>query len=97
MNNENYYVVELLVRNHPGVMSHITGLFARRAFNLEGIICTKVGDGLTSKMFLLVKNDAALEQIIKQLEKLYDVLSVTLHKDYDISIFENIDIYLKQS
>ena len=72
MINTKYYLLELLVRNHPGVMSHITGLFARRAFNLEGILCAQVGDGSTSKMFLLVKNDSVLDQIIKQVEKLYD-------------------------
>ncbi|ACD51124.1 acetolactate synthase small subunit [Clostridium botulinum] len=95
MINTDFYLVELLVRNHPGVMSHITGLFARRAFNLEGILCTQIGDGSTSKMFLLVKNDFALEQIIKQLEKLYDVLEVSLHQDYDYSIFQNLDKVLK--
>ncbi|NFT05834.1 MULTISPECIES: acetolactate synthase small subunit [Clostridium] len=95
MINTDFYLVELLVRNHPGVMSHITGLFARRAFNLEGILCTQIDDGSTSKMFLLVKNDFALEQIIKQLEKLYDVLEVSLHQDYDYSIFQNLDKVLK--
>ncbi|MGN2369847.1 acetolactate synthase small subunit [Clostridium cagae] len=95
MINTDFYLVELLVRNHPGVMSHITGLFARRAFNLEGILCTQIGDGSTSKMFLLVKNDFVLEQIIKQLEKLYDVLEVSLHQDYDYSIFQNLDKVLK--
>ena len=29
--------LELIVRNHPGVMTHICGLFARRAFNVDGI------------------------------------------------------------
>lgn len=95
MINTDFYLVELLVRNHPGVMSHITGLFTRRAFNLEGILCTQIGDGSTSKMFLLVKNDFTLEQIIKQLEKLYDVLQVSLHQDYDYSIFQNLDKVLK--
>ncbi|MDS0525780.1 acetolactate synthase small subunit [Clostridium sp. SHJSY1] len=95
MINTNFYLIELLVRNHSGVMSHITGLFARRAFNLEGILCTRVGDGSTSKMFLLVKNDFILEQIIKQLEKLYDVLEVSIHQDYNQSIFESLDKVLK--
>ena len=80
MINTKYYLLELLVRNHPGVMSLITGLFARRAFNLEGILCAQVGDGSTSKMFLLVKNDSVLDQIIKQVEKLYDVLEVNYIK-----------------
>lgn len=94
MINNDLYLVELLVRNHPGVMTHITGLFARRAFNLEGILCTQVGDGTTSKMFLLVNNNSTLEQIIKQLEKLYDVIEVSLHSDYDQSVFKNFDSLL---
>ncbi|MCG3147073.1 MAG: hypothetical protein PCFJNLEI_00510 [Verrucomicrobiae bacterium] len=35
--------LELTVQNHPGVMSHVCGLFARRAFNVEGILCLPVG------------------------------------------------------
>lgn len=95
MINTNFYVIELHVRNHSGVMSHITGLFARRAFNLEGILCAQIGDGSTSKMYLLVKNDFVLDQIIKQLEKLYDVFEVSIHQDYDQSVFENLDKVLK--
>ncbi|AJG99415.1 MULTISPECIES: acetolactate synthase small subunit [Clostridium] len=95
MINTNFYLIELHVRNHSGVMSHITGLFARRAFNLEGILCAQIGDGSTSKMYLLVKNDSVLDQIIKQLEKLYDVLEVSVHQDYDQSVFENLNKVLK--
>ena len=76
MINTDFFIIELLVRNHPGVMSHITGLFARRAFNLEAILCSQTGDGSTSKMFLLVENNSALDKVIKQLEKLYDVLKI---------------------
>jgi acetolactate synthase-1/3 small subunit len=74
----NNIVIELIVNNHPGVMSHVAGLFARRAFNLEGIVCRKIGDGARSRMLLLVNNDDRLEQIVKQLQKLYDVLEVGL-------------------
>ncbi|AQS05370.1 ACT domain-containing protein [Clostridium beijerinckii] len=95
MINTNFYLIELHVRNHSGVMSHITGLFARRAFNLEGILCAQIGDGSTSKMYLLVKNNSILDQIIKQLEKLYDVLEVSVHQDYDQSVFENLNKVLK--
>lgn len=95
MINTDFFLIELLVRNHAGVMSHITGLFARRAFNLEGILCTQIGDGSTSKMYLLVKNDSTLEQIIKQLKKLYDVIDVSLHQDYDKSVFAHLDEVLK--
>jgi acetolactate synthase I/III small subunit len=69
-------VLELRVRNHPGTMSHITGLFARRGFNLEAIVCVPVGDGATSSMLLLVSEEPRLEQVERQLAKLYDVLTV---------------------
>ena len=70
------FVIELLVRNHAGVMSQITGLFSRRNFNLEGIICGPIEDGNKSRMILTVADDSKLEQIVLQLEKLYDVLEV---------------------
>jgi acetolactate synthase I/III small subunit len=71
-----YLVIEIEVNNHPGVMSHITGLFFRRGFNLEGINCSRIGNGEKSKMYLLVENNEKIEQIRYQLEKLYDVLGV---------------------
>lgn len=91
MKNNNYCVVELLVKNHPGVMSHITGLFSRRAFNLEGILCGVIEDGTKSRMYLLVKKDNFLEQIVKQLGKLHDIIEVNLHDDYDERVFNNPD------
>ena len=97
MENRDLTLVELVVKNHPGAMSHITGLFARRAFNLEGILCGSIGDGTKSKIYLLVRNDDLKEQIVKQLEKLYDVLSVTLNDDFNISIFQNLDTLIKES
>ena len=69
-------VLRLTVRNHPGVMSHVSGLFARRAFNVEGILCVPVGDGTQSVMLLEVADDARLEQVMAQLRKLEDVRDV---------------------
>jgi acetolactate synthase-1/3 small subunit len=69
-------VLRLLVRNHPGTMLHICGLFARRSFNLDGILCLPVGDATQSSILLLVRDDARLEQVVRQLAKLEDVLSV---------------------
>jgi acetolactate synthase I/III small subunit len=87
MNSSENLVIELTVRNHPGVMSHITGLFSRRAFNMEGILCGRIGDGSLSRMYLLINKDDRLEQIVKQLGKLYDVIDVSIHENYDITIF----------
>jgi acetolactate synthase-1/3 small subunit len=67
-------VLRLVVRNHPGVLSHVSGLFARRAFNVDGILCLPVGDGARSAILLLVRADDRLEQLVRQLAKLEDVL-----------------------
>jgi acetolactate synthase-1/3 small subunit len=69
-------VLRLHVRNHPGVMSHVCGLFARRAFNVEGIVCMPIGDGSRSAILLLVNDDDRLAQLISQLRKLEDVLDI---------------------
>jgi acetolactate synthase I/III small subunit len=89
-------VIGLTVHNHAGVMSHITNLFARRAFNLEGILCGPIGDGSLSKMYLLVNEQLRLDQVLKQLEKLYDVIEVTLLDDFNTEIFHRLpDLYSK--
>jgi acetolactate synthase I/III small subunit len=72
-------VLELTVNNHPGVMSHVCGLFSRRAYNVEGILVMPIGDGTHSRIWLLVNEDERLEQMVKQLEKLEDVREVTRH------------------
>ncbi|MDD3312589.1 acetolactate synthase small subunit [Pseudodesulfovibrio sp.] len=72
-------VLELSVNNHPGVMSHICGLFARRAYNVEGIACMPVNGGGTSVIWLLINVDDRLDQMVKQVDKLQDVLAVGRH------------------
>jgi len=80
-------VLELTVNNHPGVMSHICGLFARRAFNVEGILCLPIGSGEQSRIWLRVKADQRVEQLIKQLLKLEDVVGVQRHgADYEVFV-----------
>ncbi len=76
---DNQSVLELMVRNHPGVMSHVCGLFSRRAYNVEGIVCLPVADGGRSRIFLKVGEEERLEQVVKQIEKLSDVLHVSRH------------------
>jgi acetolactate synthase-1/3 small subunit len=71
-------VLDVLVNNHPGVMSHVCGLFSRRAFNVEAILCLPMnGDG-ESRIWLLVNEDERLEQMIRQMRKLQDVHDVRL-------------------
>ncbi|MGM3160740.1 acetolactate synthase small subunit [Dickeya undicola] len=81
--------LELSVRNHPGVMSHVCGLFARRAFNVEGIMCMPLPGDEQSRIWLLVKDDQRLPQMISQVEKLEDVLQVTRHGE-EMRIFDQV-------
>jgi acetolactate synthase I/III small subunit len=71
--------LELQVRNHAGVLMHVVSLFARRAFNLEGVACMPEKNPVFSRIWLRVFDDDKLGQIIAQLEKLEDVLSVERH------------------
>jgi len=74
-------IIELRVRNHPGTMSHITGLFSRRAFNLDAILCVPTADRSTSRILLLVPNEPRLVQLERQLARLYDVLDLRHRSD----------------
>lgn len=87
-------VLELAVRNHAGVMSHVVGLFSRRAYNVEGILVLPVGDGSQSRIWLQVREDTRLEQMIKQVEKLEDVLSVQRH-GADHEIFARLEEFTR--
>ena len=85
-------LLKLTVRNHPGVMSHICGLFARRSYNLEGIMVRPLAGGppRISRLWLLVNEEDRLPQLIRQTEKLVDVLNVEQH-ELEGSIFEHTD------
>ncbi|RPJ61552.1 MAG: acetolactate synthase 1 small subunit [Acidobacteria bacterium] len=87
-------VLELTVNNHPGVMSHVCGLFSRRAFNVEGILCMPIGDGHRSRIWLLVNEDERLENMVKQLDKLEDVLDISRH-GADHQIFSRLEEYFR--
>lgn len=80
-------VLELTVNNHPGVMSHVCGLFARRAYNLEGILVMPLPGRDRSRIWLLVNETERLEQVIRQVEKLVDVHGVRRHHaDHDVFV-----------
>ena len=87
-------VLRLIVRNHPGVMSHLCGLFARRGFNVEGILCVPLDDGASSAVLLLVADDRRNAQIVAQLRKLEDVIEV--HPDPEArSTFDAVARYVQ--
>lgn len=87
-------VLELDVNNHAGVMSHVVGLFSRRAYNVDGILCLPLGDSGQSRIWLLVNEDQRLPQMIKQVEKLEDVLAVRRH-GADHAVFERLEEFFR--
>ena len=71
------HVVSALVENRAGTLSRVSGLFSRRGFNIDSLTVGETEDHSVSRMTIAVTgNDAVLEQIIKQLEKLVDVIAV---------------------
>ena len=87
-------VLEIDVNNHAGVMSHVVGLFSRRAYNVEGILVMPVGSGDKSRIWLLVNEDLRLSQMIKQVEKLEYVLAVRRH-GADHAVFERLEEFFQ--
>ena len=93
--NDSATVLELNVSNHPGVMSHVCGLFSRRGYNVEGILCLPIGSGATSRIWLLVNEDKRLDQMIRQMIKLQDVHEVRRHETGQ-EIFQRLEVLLTQ-
>lgn len=92
MSNERKSVLKLTVNNHAGVMSHVCGLFARRAYNLDSILVMPIAakQGKQSTMWLLVDEEDKLDQVINQTAKLVDVLDIE-RSNTSGSIFEKIE------
>jgi acetolactate synthase-1/3 small subunit len=71
------HVIAMLVEDQPGVLTRIAGMFARRGFNIETITVGKTTKKGISKMVITVRgNDAILEQVEKQVNKLIDTVKV---------------------
>ncbi|MCR5725284.1 MAG: acetolactate synthase small subunit [Treponema sp.] len=71
------YVLSVLVENHAGVLSRVSGLFSRRGYNIDSLtVCETYNPG-QSRMTIVVEGDEyTLEQIKKQLSKLVEVISI---------------------
>lgn len=71
------HVISALVQNKPGVLAHISGMLASRGFNIDSLAVGETEDKYLSRMtFVVVGNDAELEQVGKQLEKVVTVVKV---------------------
>lgn len=80
MQPSDQHVISLLVNNRPGVLIRISLVFARRGFNIESLVVSQAQDPNFSRMTIVAMGDKkTLEQIIKQLNKLVDVIHATDH------------------
>jgi acetolactate synthase I/III small subunit len=81
------HTITLLVENHQGVLSRISGLFSGRGYNLESLTVGVTLDPTVSRITLVCNgDDAIIEQIKKQLNKLIDVIKV-----YDLTNIPSVD------
>jgi acetolactate synthase-1/3 small subunit len=79
------HTITALVENKPGVLARVSGLFARRGFNIESLAVSITDDPSVSRMTIVVEgDDTVLEQITKQLHKLIDVIKVVDYQDMPI-------------
>lgn len=76
-NNESWHIVAALVENKPGVLFRVTNLFRARSFNIESITVGSTEQVDLSRMTITTKTDErTLDQLVKQLRKLIDVVEV---------------------
>ncbi|MDG1452877.1 MAG: acetolactate synthase small subunit [Methylophilaceae bacterium] len=71
------HIISILMENEPGALSRVAGLFSARGYNIESLTVATTEDPTLSRMTIVTSgNDATIEQIIKQLNKLIDVVKV---------------------
>jgi acetolactate synthase I/III small subunit len=76
-NNGERHTIGVLVENQPGVLSRVAGLFSGRGFNIECLTVAETNEPGQSRITLVTSGDQhILEQIVKQLNKLINVLKV---------------------
>jgi acetolactate synthase-1/3 small subunit len=72
------HTLSVIVENKAGVLSRVTGLFSRRGFNIESLaVGTSEEPGMSRITIVVIGDDAQIEQVMKQLNKLIDVIKVS--------------------
>ena len=81
---KNIHTISMLVANKPGVLVRIALVFARRAYNIDALTVSPSFNEKFSRMTITAQGDPqTLEQIIKQVNKLVDVIHAGEHSDLD--------------
>jgi acetolactate synthase-1/3 small subunit len=71
------HIISALVQNEPGVLAHVAGMFAARAFNIDSLAVGRTDDPALSRMtIVVVGDDKVVEQVRKQLAKIVTIVKV---------------------
>ena len=74
------HTISVFVNNKPGVLVRVALIFSRRAFNIESLVVSPAAEGRYSRMTITCSGDPdTLEQVVKQLAKLVDVVHAIDH------------------
>jgi acetolactate synthase-1/3 small subunit len=78
------HIISVLVENEFGVLARVSGLFSGRGFNIESLCVAETHEPNISAMTIVTRgSDGILEQILKQLNKLLNVIKVTDFQDVE--------------
>ena len=75
--SEQFHTLVVRVENKPGVLARVSGLFARRGFNIQSLAVAPTDNELFSRLTIVVDAESApLDQVVKQLDKLINVVRI---------------------
>jgi acetolactate synthase-1/3 small subunit len=77
-NQPKYHILSVLVQNRPGVLARVASLFARRGYNIFSLAVAPTEDEALSRITIVVDVESApVEQVVKQLFKLIEVVKIS--------------------
>ena len=90
------YILSVIVQNNAGVLARVSSLFGRRGYNIDSLTVSATTDPKVSRMSIIVQGDEPiLEQIIKQLLKLEEVMRVDHLQEEDSCCSELVFVKLE--
>ena len=92
------HTISVLVENKFGVLTRVAGMFSGRGYNIDSLNVAPTHDPNRSRMTVIARgDDATVEQIVKQLQKLVNVIEVTDFRDYEYVDRELVLVKVKVS
>lgn len=82
------HTISVLVENRSGVLARVSALFSRRGYNIESLSVGPTQDGQISRITIVVSVEGhALDQVIQQLDKLVNVISIEeMHENSSVQM-----------